>query len=104
MNFLIIEYHKENEKDPFLTRSISVIDEEMSLKMLFLTFNEDIIKNLTGDSHSTGEFISKVDEKCKIINNGKIIGSETLFNELVYIEKDTDIGTVKLTTIQVSLK
>ncbi len=104
MNFLIIEYNKENEKEPFLTRSLSVIDGEMSIKMLFLTFNEDVIKNLTGESHSTGEFITKVDEKCIIVNNGKIISIKILYNELDYIERDTDIDTVKLATIQISLK
>lgn len=104
MNFLIIEYIKDNEEEVFLTRSISVIDGAMSLKMIFLTYREDIIEYLTGESHSTGEFIQQVDKKCKIVNNGKIIDSETLYKELNYTEKETDIGIVQLATIQVSLK
>ena len=79
LNFLIIEYLKKNEKDPYLTRSINVIDGEMSLKMLFLTYNEDIIQNLSGESHSIGDLITKIDIKCRIINNGKLIDSETKY-------------------------
>lgn len=104
MNFLIVEYFKKNEDEPFLTRSISVIDGEMSLKMLFLTYNENILEKLTGTTYSTGDFINQLDKKCKISNAGNLIDSEALYNALEYTEKDTDIGTIQLATIQISLK
>ena len=76
----------------------------MSLKMIFLTQEEDIIVNLTGRSYSTGNFIFQLDEKCKFINARNLISNATLYNDIDYSEKDTDIGTVKFATIQVSLK
>ncbi len=104
MNFLIIEFYIDNKDKEVPTRSIRVIDGEMSLKLLFLTYKVDIIEVLTGESHSTGDFITQVDKKCKIVNNDKIIESDTIYNNLEYSVRETDIGTVQIATIQVSLK
>ena len=73
MNFLIVEIEKDNPEEEKITRSITVIDGGMSLKMLFITYRLDIIEALTGEAHSTGEFIAQIDEGCIIKNGEKVV-------------------------------
>jgi hypothetical protein len=58
MNFLINEFYIDGKDKEVPIRSIKVIAEKISLKLLFLTYKVDIIEALTGESHLTGDFIT----------------------------------------------
>jgi hypothetical protein len=102
MDFLIIEYNLPDQ--PQLVRSHSVMDEDMPIYMILMENYEDAIKVITNRSSKIVDFPRLLDIHCLMMNAGKIISGEKKFSELEYEEKETDIGTVKLVTIQISPK
>ncbi len=104
MNFLIIDFEFKDQEESIPLQAIRILDEEMSLQIIFLTYNVHFIEYLSRSANSRIEFVTYIDEKCKITNNGKIINSNTVYNELEFTEHETDEGTVHLATIQILKK
>ncbi len=101
MNFLIIDFEFKDQEESIPPQAIRILDEEMSLQIIFLTYNVHFIEYLSRSASSKLEFVTHIDDKCNFTNSGKIIDSNTVYNKLEYSERETDEGTVRLATINV---
>ena len=102
MEFLIIEYNIPEQEQ--LVRSHTVMDEDAPLYILLMECNEDPVQIITKIPSKMADFPRLLDKYCLIRNGGKIISGNSYYSELAYEERETDIGVVKLVTIQVSQK